>query len=73
MAAKIVEVEPYDLVVFGGAGEFAHRKLYPALRRRETSDQFSEPTRFISVSRRPLDCEAWSGSNEPPRPYAAGA
>ena len=47
MATRIVKVEPFDLVVFGGAGDLAHRKLYPALFHRDLSNQFSEPTRII--------------------------
>ena len=50
MAARIVKVEPFDLVVFGGTGDLAYRKLYPALFHRERSDQFTEPTRIIGVS-----------------------
>jgi glucose-6-phosphate 1-dehydrogenase len=61
MAAKAVKLEPFDLVVFGGAGDLAYRKLYLALLHRETSDQFSEPTRIIGVSRRPFDREAFQG------------
>ena len=49
MALRIVKVEPFDLVVFGGTGDLAHRKLYPALFRRECSNQFSEPTRIIGA------------------------
>ena len=55
MAARNVKVEPFDLVVFGGTGDLAFRKLYPALFHREHSDQFTEPTRIIGVSRRHLD------------------
>ena len=62
MAARIVKVEPFDLVVFGGTGDLAYRKLYPALFRRECSNQFSEPTRIIGASRRPLDREAFRAS-----------
>ena len=62
MAARIVKVEPFDLVVFGGTGDLAYRKLYPALFRRERSNQFSEPTRIIGASRRPLDREAFRAS-----------
>ncbi len=54
MAARNIKVEPFDLVVFGGTGDLAYRKLYPALFHRERSDQFSEPTRIIGVSRRQL-------------------
>ena len=58
MAARIVKVEPFDLVVFSGAGDLAYRKLFPALFHREMSDQFSDPTRIVDVSRRPFDREA---------------
>src|SRR5260370_10186341 len=59
MTARIVKVEPFDLVVFGGTGDLAYRKLYPALFHRETSEQFSEPTRIIGVSRRHFDRDAF--------------
>src|SRR5580698_11629540 len=59
MAARIVKVEPFDLVVFGGTGDLAYRKLYPALMHREKSEQFSEPTRIIGVSRRHYDRDAF--------------
>ena len=59
MASRIVRVDPFDLVVFGGTGDLACRKLYPALFHRERSEQFSEPTRIIGVSRRRLDRDAF--------------
>ncbi len=62
MAPRIVKVEQFDLVVFGGTGDLAHRKLYPALFHRERSDQFSEPTRIIGASRRHLDRDAFRAS-----------
>src|SRR5580692_8000018 len=62
MAPRIVKVEPFDLVVFGGTGDLAHRKLYPALFHRERSHQFSEPTRIVAASRRHLDREAFRAS-----------
>ena len=62
MATRIVKVEPFDLVVFGGTGDLAHRKLYPALFRRERSNQFSEPTRIIGASRRQLSREVFRDS-----------
>ena len=49
-------------VVFGGTGDLAYRKLYPALFHRERSDQFSEPTRIIGVSRRRVDRGAFRAS-----------
>ena len=59
MAAKFIKVEPFDLVVFGGTGDLAYRKLYPALYNREKSDQFTDPTRIIGVSRRPMERDAF--------------
>src|SRR6202522_2659226 len=62
MAARIVKVEPFDLVVFGGTGGLAYRKLSPARFRGQRSNQFSEPTRIIGASRRDLDREAFRAS-----------
>ncbi|MBV9753174.1 MAG: glucose-6-phosphate dehydrogenase [Hyphomicrobiales bacterium] len=54
MVSRIISVEPFDLVVFGGTGDLAHRKLFPALFQRDSDGQFSEPTRVISVARREM-------------------
>jgi glucose-6-phosphate 1-dehydrogenase len=54
MVARIISVEPFDLVVFGGTGDLAHRKLFPALFHRDEDGQFSEPTRIIGLARRKL-------------------
>jgi glucose-6-phosphate 1-dehydrogenase len=62
MASKFIKVDPFDLVVFGGTGDLAYRKLYPALYNREKSDQFTDPTRIIGVSRRPIEREAFRAS-----------
>jgi glucose-6-phosphate 1-dehydrogenase len=55
MVSRILKVPPFDLVVFGGTGDLAYRKLYPALLHRFLDGQLSEPTRIISVSRQALD------------------
>jgi len=60
--ARIVKVEPFDLVVFGGTGDLAYRKLYPALFHRERGEQISDPTRIVGVSRRHLDRDAFRAS-----------
>src|SRR5271166_2894897 len=62
MAPRIIKVEAFDLVVFGGTGDLAYRKLYPALFHRERSNQFSEPTRIIGASRRHLERDAFRAS-----------
>ena len=43
MAAKFPKVDPFDLVVFGGTGDLAYRKLYPALFHRDMSEQLTRP------------------------------
>jgi len=59
MVSRIVKVVPFDLVVFGGTGDLARRKLFPALFHRFLDGQFSQPTRLIGVSRQSLDDSAY--------------
>ncbi|GLK77252.1 glucose-6-phosphate 1-dehydrogenase [Methylopila jiangsuensis] len=59
MTSRIVAVDPFDLVVFGGTGDLAHRKLFPALFRRDHDGQLTDPTRIIGVSRKELDRDAF--------------
>ncbi|HEY1944334.1 MAG TPA: glucose-6-phosphate dehydrogenase [Roseiarcus sp.] len=62
MASRFIKVQPFDLVVFGGTGDLAYRKLFPALFHRELSEQFTEPSRIIGAARRPLDGDAFRAS-----------
>jgi len=62
MVARIISVEPFDLVVFGGTGDLAHRKLFPALFHRDADGQFSEPTRILSVARRGMSDDEFRAS-----------
>ena len=55
MAPRIVKVDPFDIVVFGGTGDLAYRKLFPALFSRFLDGQLSETTRIISVSRQGME------------------
>jgi glucose-6-phosphate 1-dehydrogenase len=54
MTSRIIAVEPFDLVVFGGAGDLAYRKLLPALYHRCRDGQLPERARVIGVSRRAM-------------------
>ena len=49
------QVAPCDIVVFGGTGDLAMRKLLPALYLRDRDGQLSEDSRIIAVSRAGLD------------------
>ena len=62
MASKTIKVEPFDLVVFGGTGDLAYRKLFPALYHRDRDGQFTDPTRIIGVSRRDMTREQFQQS-----------
>ncbi|MEZ5932597.1 MAG: glucose-6-phosphate dehydrogenase [Alphaproteobacteria bacterium] len=51
MSPSMIPVETFDLVVFGGTGDLARRKLLPALYHRDCDDQIPEDSRIIGVSR----------------------
>lgn len=55
MVARIVPVEPFDLVVFGATGDLARRKLIPALYHRMANGQMPENAQVIGTSRSDLD------------------
>ena len=59
MTSRIIAVDPFDLVVFGGTGDLAYRKLYPSLYFRETDAQITNPSRIVGVSRLELTDEAF--------------
>ena len=51
MTAKTVPVETFDLVIFGGTGDLALRKLLPGLFRRYADGQIPQDSRIIGVAR----------------------
>ncbi|RXR06185.1 glucose-6-phosphate dehydrogenase [Pseudoxanthomonas composti] len=51
VTAKTVPVDPFDLVIFGGTGDLALRKLLPGLLRRYADGQIPESARIIGVAR----------------------
>lgn len=59
MNARIIPVEPFDYVVFGGTGDLAYRKLLPALYHRFRDGQVPADCRVIGVSRRDRTSEAY--------------
>src|SRR5690349_13771038 len=48
-------VPPADIVVFGGTGDLAVRKLLPALYLRDRDEQLPPSTRIVATSRAGLD------------------
>ncbi len=59
MAAQVIPVDPFDLVVFGATGDLSIRKLIPALFHRDADGQVPQDARIIGVSRRPLSDDAF--------------
>jgi glucose-6-phosphate 1-dehydrogenase len=57
MVARIITVDPFDIVVFGGSGDLARRKLLPALYQRDRSGQLPAEARIIGSSRREMSDE----------------
>ena len=61
MVARVIAVEPFDLVVFGATGDLAARKLIPALYHRDEAGQIPPEARIIGASRRHLSDEDFRG------------
>lgn len=49
--SAFVPVEPFEIVVFGGTGDLARRKLIPSLYHRFCDGQISKETKIIAASR----------------------
>ncbi|MFA9438171.1 glucose-6-phosphate dehydrogenase [Uliginosibacterium sp. sgz301328] len=60
MSSRTIQVAPFDLVVFGGTGDLAARKLLPALYHRDHAGQIPDEARIIGVSRRALTREGYA-------------
>ncbi len=54
MVARVIAVDPFDLVIFGATGDLAGRKLIPAMYFRDIAGQLPEQARIIGASRRKL-------------------
>jgi glucose-6-phosphate 1-dehydrogenase len=64
MSAQIAAVPAFDLVVFGGTGDLARRKLMPALYYRDRDEQILPESRIIGVSRGDLGREGYAAEIE---------
>ena len=49
---ELTSTEPFDLIIFGGTGDLALRKLLPALYHLDHKGQFDRKSRIIALSRR---------------------
>ncbi|TMV14689.1 glucose-6-phosphate dehydrogenase [Arenibacterium halophilum] len=51
MVSRVIPVDPFDLVIFGGTGDLAQRKILPGLFRRYCSGQMPVDARIIGAAR----------------------
>ncbi len=58
-AAQLVPVTPFDIIVFGAAGDLSLRKLIPSLFHRWRDGQIPTASRIIGVSRSEMAAEAF--------------
>ncbi|MEP4198132.1 MAG: glucose-6-phosphate dehydrogenase [Aliishimia sp.] len=59
MVSRVIPVKPFDLVIFGGTGDLARRKILPGLFRRYCSGQMPETSRVIGAARSDMDEAAY--------------
>ncbi|MEL6582379.1 MAG: glucose-6-phosphate dehydrogenase [Pseudomonadota bacterium] len=59
MVSRVIPVAPFDLVVFGGTGDLARRKILPGLFRRRIAGQMPAEARVIGAARTDLTVEAY--------------
>ena len=59
MVARVIPVEPFDLVIFGATGDLATRKILPGLFRRYLAGQMPETARIVGAARSDFDDAGW--------------
>ncbi|MDZ4093424.1 MAG: glucose-6-phosphate dehydrogenase [Paracoccaceae bacterium] len=59
MVSRVIPVDPFDLVIFGGTGDLAHRKILPGLYRRFWAGQIPADSRIIGAARSVMDDKAF--------------
>ena len=59
MVSRTIPVEPFDLVIFGGTGDLARRKILPGLFRRYCAGQMPGNARIFGAARAELDANGY--------------
>lgn len=59
MVSRIIPVDPFDLIIFGGTGDLARRKILPGLFRRFCAGQMPNNARIIGAARSTLSAEQY--------------
>jgi len=64
MVSRVIPVDDFDLVIFGGTGDLARRKILPGLYRRFRAGQMPESSRVIGAARSELSTAEYRESME---------
>lgn len=59
MVSRVIPVDPFDLVIFGGTGDLARRKILPGLYNRYLAGQMPEEARVIGAARTEMDDDGY--------------
>ena len=59
MVARIIPVDPFDLVIIGATGDLARRKILPSLYRRLADGQMPDDARILGAARTEMDDAAF--------------
>ncbi|MEQ8897082.1 MAG: glucose-6-phosphate dehydrogenase [Roseovarius sp.] len=59
MVSRVIPVDPFDLVIFGGTGDLARRKILPGLFRRYCAGQIEGDVRIIGAARGEMDTQGY--------------
>ena len=59
MVSRVIPVDPFDLVIFGGTGDLARRKILPGLFRRFCAGQMPSEAMVIGAARSDMDVAAY--------------
>ncbi len=66
MVSRTIPVDPFELIIFGGTGDLAQRKILPGLFRRYCAGQMPDAARVIGAARSEMDTSGY-------RAFAASA
>ncbi|MFV1442309.1 glucose-6-phosphate dehydrogenase [Phaeobacter sp. JH18-32] len=59
MVSRVIPVQAFDLVIFGGTGDLAQRKILPALFRRHCAGQLPQDARILGAARGDLGSDGY--------------
>ena len=59
MVSRVIPVDRFDLVIFGGTGDLARRKILPGLYRRWAEGQIPEGSAIVAAARSDMSTDAY--------------